>query len=243
VEDLAPALWRGDCLQLLGDLRESTVDLILCDLPYGCTDCKWDTAIDPTKLWDAYRRVLRPNGTVVLFGTDRFGFTLMAAAPWPWFRYAWVWDKRGASGFLNARKRPMLAHEMIFVFSPARPRYYPQGLKPCFKRRTGSKATDVYGAQKAESPPQTLTGYPPTILRFAREKGAKPAAKPVALLEYLIRTYTMPGELVVDNTMGLGSTGVAAVNTGRRFIGMEMNSARFEKAEAAIAAAGRSNPC
>lgn len=236
VDSVAPALLRGDCLQLLSELRPNSVDLVLCDLPYGCTDCAWDHIIDPKALWDRYRQVLKPDGTVVLFGTDRFGFTLMASAPWPWFRYAWVWDKHAASGHLNARRRPMLAHEMIFVFSPATPRYYPQGLKPCSKKRTSNGNSEVYRGTKT-SAPQTVTGFPTTILRIPREKGAKPAAKPVALLEYLIRTYTMPGELVVDNTMGLGSTGVAAVNTGRQFIGMEMDPDRFAQAQKSVLAA------
>lgn len=226
------AVHRGDCLQLLLNVPDASVDLVLCDLPYGCTDCKWDTPIDLKALWEQYRRILKPDGCIALFGTDSFGFTLMASAPWPWFRYAWVWDKRAATGWLNAKKRPMLAHEMVYIFAPRPTRYYPQGLRPCLKKRTAGTC-DVYHGQK-NSEAQTVTGYPTSILRFQREKGAKPAAKPVALLEFLIQTYTLPGDLVVDNTMGLGSTGVAAVRTGRRFIGFEMDEQRFAHAQASI---------
>lgn len=231
-------LWRGDCLALLPRVRAGTVGLVLTDLPYGSTECRWDRKVDLEALWREWRRILRPRGAVVLFADSRYCQEIRAAAPYGWFRYKWIWDKCGASGWLNARRTPMLAHEEILVFGQ-RVRYYPQGLVACARKyRAGSKS-EVYGGGRLPHV-QRLTGYPKSILRFAREKGAVPAQKPVALLEYLIRTYTRRGEVVVDCTMGTGSTGVAAVGCGRGFVGIELDLDRFRMArkrvrEAALA--------
>lgn len=221
-------------MRLMPRLARGSVELVLCDLPYGVTDCKWDRRIDAGKLWREYERVLAPGGAVVLFAQWKFSIELNAAAPAHWRRYEWIWDKRGASGWLSARRRPMVGHEMVLVFSPCAPRYFPQGLRPCARKYRKASTSEVYHGGRTPGV-QRLRGYPTTLLRFARERGARPAQKPVALLEYLIRTYTREGETVLDNTMGLGSTGVAAVRCGRRFVGMEMDRERFAEARRRIA--------
>jgi site-specific DNA-methyltransferase (adenine-specific) len=210
--------------------------MVLCDLPYGVTNCEWDRKIDMRALWAQYERVLRPGGAVVLFAQCPFCWEAMAAAPKGWFRYEWIWHKgrRGLTGFLNAKKMPMRAHEAVLVFGRGI-RYRPQGLRP-FHRVHGGRRTAVYhGCAKAST--QTRTGYPNTVLEFAREDAAAPAQKPVALLEYLVRTYTRKGELVLDNAMGLGSTGVAALKCGRKFAGIEIDAERFGVARQRIEAA------
>jgi site-specific DNA-methyltransferase (adenine-specific) len=211
------------------------VHLVLCDLPYGVTDCRWDRRIDAAALWREYARVLRPRGVVALFAQCPFCAELMNAAPRGWLRYEWAWDKAGASGFLNARRAPMRRHEAVLIFG-RNIRYQPQGLTRVTPKYRSGRTCEVYGAA-ARASVRRFSGYPTTLIKFAREKGAKPAQKPVALLEYLIRTYTRRGELVLDNSMGLGSTGVAAVRTGRRFVGMELDPERFAEARVRIEAA------
>lgn len=228
-------LWRGDCLDLLPRVADGSVHLVLCDLPYGTTHCERDTRIDGARLWAEYRRVLAARGAVVLFGCGEFAHWLARIAPRGWFRYEWIWDKRGASGWLNARRLPMRAHENVLVFG-RRIRYFPQGLKPCKRRYKKPSGSDVYhGSRKPYM--QVKTGYPTTVLRIARAAGAAPAEKPVALMEYLIRTYTRRGDVVLDNAMGLGSTGIAAVRSGRQFIGMEIDEARYAEAVRRVEAA------
>lgn len=215
-------------MQLLPKLRARSVDLILCNLPYGATECRWDRRIDLAALWRQYQRVLKPAGAAILFANARLAIALANAAPEGWFRYEMVWDKVSRSGWLNARRRPMPVHEMLLVFAPAMPRYFSQGLRPCpAKRRQG--ASEVYG-EHYRCTGGRLTGYATTILRFPREAKAKTAVKPLALLDWIIRSYTRPGETVLDNAMGLGSTGIAAVRCGRLFIGMEIDQPKYREA-------------
>lgn len=221
------SVWLGDCLELLRDVRERSVSLVLCDLPYGITNCRWDRKVDAARLWSQYERVLTGRGAVVLFAQGRFMGELMATAPRNWFRHDWVWDKRSASGWLNARRMPMRGHENVLVFGRRMVRYFPQGLRRCARVRGAGGGSAVYRGAKTGGV-QTRTGWPTTMLRFARGSGLAACEKPVALLDYLIRTYTRRGEMVLDNTMGLGGTGVAAVRSGRRFIGMEIDRERFE---------------
>jgi site-specific DNA-methyltransferase (adenine-specific) len=227
-------LYRGDCLELLPSLASASVHLILSDLPYGTTDCRWDHKIDAAALWREYQRVLVERGVVLLFAQCGFCVELIRAAPKGWLRYEWAWDKRGASGWLNANRRPMTAHEVVLVFGRSI-RYFPQGLRKS-ERKARTSHTSVYGRQRNEPRVQVKTGFPTSLLRFPREQGAAPAQKPVELLSYLIRTYTKRGETVLDNAMGLGSTGVAAMQTGRRFIGMEIDEARYGVAAGRIRA-------
>jgi site-specific DNA-methyltransferase (adenine-specific) len=225
-------------VKLLRKLKDASVDLVLCDLPYGITNCGWDKKIDTAALWAQYVRVLRPHGAVVLFAQGAFSGELMAAAPAKWFRYEWMWDKVMASGWLNAKKMPMRQHETILVFG-RQIHYFPQGVRKAkgrFRKGVGSSA--IYrGAPRAGTTSNTRTGYPKSLLHFCRELHAGPAVKPVALLRYLIETYTRRGDTVLDNAMGTGSAGVAVVELGRVFVGMEIDRARFKVALVRIGAA------
>jgi DNA modification methylase len=226
-------LLLGDCLDRMAEIPGGSVDMVLADLPYGTTACKWDAVIPFEPLWSQYRRVTKPNAAIVLTASQPFTSALVMSNPKA-LRHAWVWQKE-PTGNLNARRMPMPEHEDILVFYARR--YFPQGLRPTLRKR-GAKdnsRTDVYGAQSRVAYQQTVTGYPTTILPFAKDRaGLHPTQKPVALMEYLIRTYTHDGETVLDNTMGSGTTGVACVNTGRDFIGIERDPGYFAIAERRI---------
>ena len=218
-------------------LPAASIDLILSDPPYGVTDCKWDCVIDPAKLWEHYRRLLKPSGVVALFAQQPFASALVNAAPRGWFRYEWIWDKVMVTGAGNAKKRPMRRHESVLVFSPRTPAYRVFGLKPCARVKRRKPDTEVYGGFREGPHVTRLTGWPQSILRFHSRGPGNPVApcvKPVALLEFLIRTYAADNAVVLDNFMGLGSTGVAAVKMGRKFIGMELDRARFRTAKKRI---------
>lgn len=222
------SLHNGDCLTVMPRLAAGSVDLILCDLPYGTTQNKWDSIIPLDRLWAEYWRIAKPNAAVVLTAAQPFTSALVMSQP-DAFRYEWIWEKE-PSGNLNAKRMPMPAHESVLIFSRVPPLYNPQGLRPTLRKRGASdnSRTANYGDQKRQPYEQTVTGYPNSILPFAKERsGFHPTQKPVALMEYLIRTYTNPGDLVLDNCMGSGTTGVAAVNTGRRFIGIERDPGYF----------------
>lgn len=218
-----PILLWGDCLEEMRLIPDGSVDMVLCDLPYGTTQNKWDAVIPFANLWAQYRRVCR--GAIVLTAAQPFTSALVMSNPGE-FKYQWVWHKE-PSGNLNAKKMPMPEHEDVLVFG--NPMYNPQGLRPTLRKRSASdnSKTSNYGEQKAKPYVQTVTGYPTSILPFAKERGDHPTQKPVALMEYLIRTYTNEGDTVLDNTMGSGTTGVAAMNTSRRFIGIERDADYF----------------
>ena len=238
-------LYLGDCLDIMPALPAVSVDLILCDLPYGTTACAWDAVIPFDKLWTEYRRVLRGNGAIVLTAAQPFT-TALIASNYEWFKYAWVWEKSRALGFTNAKNKPMAKHEDIAVFSPGtvanrserRMIYNPQGLLPYGKVVSGIKACAADakpGGHKFGRPShqaervQEFTNYPTSVLSVPNEGSTvHPTQKPVALMEYLIRTYTNEGDTVLDNCMGSGTTGVACNNTGRRFIGIERDPTYFE---------------
>lgn len=239
-------LLHGDCLQLMHQIPDGSVDMILADLPYGTTACKWDNVIPFEPLWKHYWRVLKPNGAVVLFGSQPFTSSL-GNSQIKHLQYSWVWDKKHATGHLNAKKRPMKVCEDILVFYRKQPTYIPQGIEYCPKkminsdsdcqRGKGNKTSTVSGGLSKEYT-QEYSNYPRNIIKIRSENGNKihPTAKPVALLEYLIRTYTLEGETVLDNTMGSGSTGVACVNTNRKFIGIEQDEKYFKIAQERIRA-------
>lgn len=224
-------LYRGDCLSVMAELPPSSVDLILCDLPYGTTQNKWDTVIPLDELWAEYERVC--SGAIVLTASQPFTSSLVSSKA-AWFRYAWVWEKINATGHLNAKRMPMKLHEDVLVFSKDPAPYFPQDLKPLGKIvRRGSNGGN-FGASGVENF-QENTNYPRSILRFPNDpKPVHPTQKPVALMEYLIRSYTNEGGLVLDNTMGSGTTGVAAVRSGRRFVGIERDEKYFNIAQARI---------
>lgn len=218
-------LWHGDCLELMQSIPDGSVDMILCDLPYGTTQNKWDSVISFEALWSQYERVC--CGPVVLTASQPFTSMLVMSKA-DWFRYAWVWEKSSATGHLNAKRMPMKQHEDVLVFSRTAARYNPQGLLPFNKvTRRGSNGTN-FGTSGTENF-QEFTNYPRSILRVSNDaRPMHPTQKPVALMEYLIRTYTNEGETVMDNCMGSGTTGVACANTGRRFIGIEKEVKYFD---------------
>lgn len=219
----------GDCLDLMRDLPDRSIDLILCDLPYGTTQNKWDAIIPFDDLWGEYERICK--GTVVLTSAQPFTSALVMSKP-DWFKYQWVWDKSQITGFLNAKKQPLRRHEDILVFYRQQPTYNPQFTEGSTYSRTRKHTSDNYGAQAENKTESDGRRYPTSILAVPhqRNSGGHPTQKPVALMEYLIRTYTNEGDTVLDNCMGSGTTGVACVNTGRKFIGMEKEPEYFAMA-------------
>lgn len=220
------SLRGGDCLILMDDLPDKSIDMILCDLPYGTTSRnKWDSIIPTDKLWAQYKRIIRDGGAIVLFAQQPFACDLIQSNR-KWFRYEWIWEKSCAVGFLNANRMPLRAHENILVFYNKLPTYNPQKTngKP-YRAKSGNRATTNYGIFDGDYRTVNLDGkrYPRDVIRFNGETGYHPTQKPVPLCEYLIKTYTNEGELVLDNCMGSGTTGLACVNTNRRFIGMELD--------------------
>lgn len=221
----------GDCLQLMQDLPSQSVDMIMCDLPYGTTQNPWDAVIPFEALWAEYMRVTKSNAAIVLTSAQPFTSALVMSMP-KLFKYQWVWNKSKVTGVLNAKKQPLRNHEDVLVFYRTQPAYNAQGLarKGTLTKQGGN--SDNYGARPTDAYVQEWTNWPRSVLEIPSEgKTVHPTQKPVALMEYLIRTYTNEGELVLDNCMGSGTTGVAAINTGRRFIGMEQNPEYFAIAE------------
>lgn len=223
-------LMQGDCLERMKEITDSSVDMVMCDLPYGTTQNKWDAAIPLELLWREYRRVCKPSAAIVLTASDPFCSMLVTSNISAW-KQTLIWKKNVASNFLNAKKQHLAIHEAVVVFSDGTPVYNPQMAtgKPYMQRRSGKDDSgDCYG--RIEKRTDTIndgTRYPQTVLEFKRETGLHPTQKPVALMEYLIRTYTNAGETILDNTMGSGTTGVACVNSKRKFIGIERDEAYF----------------
>lgn len=227
-------LYKGDCLLELKKIKDKSVDMILTDLPYGTTACKWDTVIDLNKLWIEYNRVIKDNGAILLTAQQPFTATL-AYSNIEYFRYEWIWEKPQGTNPLNVKIMPLKSHENILVFYKKTPTYNPQMWQSTpysgFKSET-KKIGEVYGTvNSAHRDNPTGSRYPKTILKFKQEKGLHPTQKPVGLMEYLIKTYTNENEIVLDSTMGSGTTGVAAINTNRNFIGIELDDVYFKLAE------------
>tara|TARA_R110000782_G_scaffold245049_1_gene331755 strand:+ start:20 stop:745 length:726 start_codon:yes stop_codon:yes gene_type:complete len=227
-------LYKGDCLEVMKEIEAGSIDAIITDPPYGTTACKWDSVIDFDLMWLELNRIIKPNGAIVLFGSEPFSSALRMSNIKN-YKYDWIWEKEQGVGQLNCKRRPLKKTEQIMVFNTKT--YNPQGLIDCNIPKKASQ-TDVYDTQKDYI--QKKTNYPTDILKFNRElRGRKhPTQKPVSLMEYLIKTYTNEGETVLDFTMGSGSTGVACVNTKRNFIGIEMDDKYFEIAEDRIKEAG-----
>lgn len=229
-------LMQGDCLELMKIIPDGSIDMILCDLPYGTTKNKWDSVIPFEPLWKQYSRIIKDNGAIILFCDGMFTAQLIQSNAKLW-RYNLVWDKQRGCDFLNANVKPLKSHEDIAVFYRKKPTYNKQYWysKPYALQKNGSLSNN-YGERK-EAWSESVDGKrnPLSILSFARDAARKhPTQKPVALLEYLVKTYTNEGDTVLDNCMGSGSTGVACVNTGRRFIGMELDPGYFAVAEKRI---------
>ena len=225
-------LFHGDCLEIMKDIEDESIDMILCDLPYGTTSCKWDTIIPFEPLWEQYNRTIKDNGAIVLFGSEPFS-TLLRYSNLSAYKYDWYWKKGNAkTGHLNAHKRPLFCIETISVFNATR--YNPQNLQPYNKVTRRGHNGECYAPSNKENL-QAFTNYPTHLLDFPRDKSkVHPTQKPVALLEYLIKTYTNEGNIVLDNCMGSGSTGVACINTNRRFIGIELDENYFNIAKERI---------
>lgn len=229
-------LLKGDCLELMKGLPDSSVDMVLCDLPYGKTRCAWDTALPFEPLWEQYHRIVKPTGAICLFGIEPFSSMLRLSNPKE-FKYDWVWDKVKGTGFLNAKRQPMRCHELVSVFYRRQCTYNPQmthGHEMKKSYRSKQLQTDVYGNMRNDYYYASTDRYPRSIQRVSTDTqncSLHPTQKPVALCEYLIRTYTNEGETVLDNCMGSGTTGVACQNTGRNFIGIELDEHYFEIAK------------
>lgn len=225
---------QGDCLELMKSIPDASVDMILCDLPYGTTACKWDSVIPFDALWEQYERIC--IGPIVLTAQTPFD-KVLGASNIKLLKYEWVWEKTHPTGYLNAKRAPMKAHENVLVFYKRQPIYNP--IKTIgHKRKTATKRHDfaeTYGKQTFDELPYDSTErYPRSVLVFPSDKQTSklhPTQKPVALMEYLIRTYTNEGMTVLDNCMGSGTTGVACANTGRNFIGIEMDEKYFQIAK------------
>ena len=220
-------LWLGDCLELMQNIPDRSVDMILCDLPYGTTACKWDTIIPFEPLWEQYERIIKHNGAIVLFGAEPFSSALRMSNIKN-YKYDWIWEKTKPSGHLNAKKQPMRKTECVSVFYKKQSIYSPQGLikgefnnnRPSRGKKT--KGNYVHGLER-EIGISEYTNYPNNILKFSNPNNNTfhPTQKPVELLEYLIKTYTNEGDLVLDNCAGSFTTAVACDNTNRNWICIE----------------------
>lgn len=241
-------LLKGDCLELLKQIKDESIDLVLADLPYGMTANKWDSVIPLAPLFEQYQRIIKPHGAVLLFGMGKFGAQLIMNAPKKMpYRYDWIWEKTMPVGFLLSHHMPLRAHEQIYVFYKHLPTYHPQmrlGFKPYEKRDNYGYVSSNYGQMRGGIKRQSVgKRFPIDVIKFSNGNHSNmvhPTQKPVDLLEYLIKTYTDEDMTVLDNTMGSGSTGVACVNTGRNFIGMELDEDYFKIADERIKKADRS---
>lgn len=231
-------LMLGDCLERMKEIEAGTVDLILADLPYGTTQCAWDEVIPMAALWEQYLRVAKREAAIVLTAAQPFTSMLVMSRP-DLFRYEWIWEKGNATGFLNAKKQPMRAHESALVFYRKQPTYNPQ-MTSGHERKTASRKTvnsECYGKAISLTNYDSTERYPRSVQFFSSDKQSgnyHPTQKPVALMEYLICTCAVPGMTVLDNTMGSGTTGVAALRCGCNFIGIELDPSHFETASARI---------
>jgi site-specific DNA-methyltransferase (adenine-specific) len=234
-------LHRGDCLEVMRDIVDASVDLILTDLPYGSTRCQWDQIIPLEPLWSQYKRIIKPRGAVVLTASQPFT-SILVMSNLEWFRHEWVWIKNRGSNFANTCREPMKEHEVILCFSSGGWSYNPQmqertssGTSRAKYKYSGNRQSKCYGEMPNRSDIGVLRG-PSSWQKFNCEVGFHPTQKPVALMEYMINTYTNEDETVLDSCMGSGTTGVACLNTGRAFIGIEKDPEIFATAERRIAA-------
>jgi site-specific DNA-methyltransferase (adenine-specific) len=220
-------LMLGDCLERMAEIPDGSVGMILTDPPYGTTACKWDSVIDLPQMWAHLKRVIKPNGAIVMTAAQPFTTTLIASNI-RGFKYEWIYEKTVATNFLNAKKQPLRAHENVLVFYGKQPTYNPEMIERAERktsRRVGTK-TDCYGKADKETVYDSTSRYPRSVqlIKSRAEGSHHPTQKPVALMEYLIKTYTNESETVLDFTMGSGTTGVACARTGRKFIGIERDA-------------------
>lgn len=228
-------LINGDCLEVMKNIPDKSIDMILCDLPYGTTRNKWDSVIDLESLWNRYCRIIKDDGAIVLFAQTPFD-KVLGNSNLKMLRYEWIWEKHTATGFLNAKKMPMKAHENILVFYKKLPTYNPQFTEgEPYTRKKSSRPSSNYGKYRKVISISNGYRYPRDIVKFKHDKEKlHPTQKPIELLEYLIKTYTNENMLVLDNCMGSGSTGIACLNTNRRFIGIELDENYYNIAKERI---------
>lgn len=238
-------LWHGDCLEIMKKIPDGTIDAIITDPPYGTTACKWDSVIPFDLMWKELNRIIKPNGAIVLFGSEPFSSALRMSNI-KQYKYDWIWKKNAGSNFAQTKYQPMKEHENILIFSKCTHKYYPvmqertESGKKMIKvgvKSKPSKGLDVYaGANKGydNSKQNSELRVPSSVQFFNRERGLHPTQKPVALIEYLIKTYTLENESVLDFTMGSGTTGVACKNLNRNFIGIELDDKYFKIAKERI---------
>lgn len=239
---------QGDCLELMKDIPDGSVDMILCDLPYGTTACKWDSIIPFEPLWEQYERIIKDNGAMILFGSEPFS-SYLRMSNIKNYKYDWYWYKNKPSGAMTAKIQPMRAIENLCVFYKSTPLYIPQmrerteaELKRLSKKSVYTCSTEIDNRKwgKSGNREDNKLKYPNNVLEIktvfnrSKEKVAHPTQKPVALCEYLIKTYTNEGETVLDNCMGSGTTGVACKNLNRNFIGIELDEGYFKIAKERI---------
>lgn len=230
-------LIHGDCLEVMQTIQDESTDLILCDLPYGTTANDWDKKLPFRELWERYERIIKPHGAIVLFSQMPFTAELVMSNR-KLFRYEWIWEKTNAKGFLDANRKPLRAHENLLVFYKHLPKYNPQKPegKPYRKSLYTHQSTNYKNYKPCYAINEDGKRCPRDVITFGNRtfKGGHPTQKPIAILEYIIRTYTDEGDLVMDNCMGSGSTGVACANTGRDFIGIELDNGYFGTAKIRI---------
>jgi len=211
-------LYQGDCLDIMPMIADKSIDMILCDLPYGTTACSWDSVIPFEPLWAQYKRIIKDNGAIVLFGSQPFT-TLLIMSNFEWFKYEWIWDKKISGNPLLAKYQPLKIHENICVFSKNKHKYYPRMKKGKMRTKGGGKS-NLLNMEMSKSINDNY--YPASLLEFSNSvRGIHPTQKPVALFEYLIRTYTNEGETVLDNCAGSGTTAIACLDTNRNYILIE----------------------
>lgn len=224
-------LMKGDYLERMKEIPDGSVDMVLADVPYGTTACAWDSIIPLEPMWKQLKRIIKPNGAIVMTAAQPFTTTLIASNM-KMFKYCWVWKKSKPTGHLNAKKQPLRTYEDVVVFYDNQCIYNPQGTKPTDKVISRTNRGN-YG-ECSKTTRQTVTNYPRNIIEFQSVDGVHQTQKPVALMEYLIKTYTNEGETVLDFTFGSGTTGVACANLNRKFIGIEMDDKYFDIAKERI---------
>ena len=234
-------LMKGDCLERMKEIESGSVDMVLADVPYGTTQCKWDSVIPLAPMWEQLKRIIKPNGAIVMTAAQPFT-SILVSSNIEMLKEHLVWEKTTATGHLNAKRKFMRAHEDLLVFCSRQPTYNPQ-MTHGHKRKTAKnvdralKQSDVYGGQSGVTSYDSTSRYPRSVIKTSTDKQKSklhPTQKPVALMEYLIKTYTNEGETVLDFTMGSGTAGVAARNLNRNFVGIEMDWRYFEVAKIRI---------
>lgn len=234
-------LYKGDCLEVMKTIQDKSIDAIITDPPYGTTACKWDSVIPFDAMWEQLNRIIKPNRAIVLFGSEPFSSALRMSNIKN-YKYDWIWKKSQGVNFAQCNYMPLKNTENILVFgnfglsknAKNKPTYNPQGLKECYVVKNDKTFSEHRPNVQHRDYVQTKKGYPKQILEYGNDRGLHPTQKPIALMEYLIKTYTNENETVLDFTMGSGSTGVACVNTKRDFIGIEMDDNYFNIAKKRI---------